>query len=29
MAIYELENLFYAVGDNLEDQIVPTYSDFG
>ena len=29
MAIYELENLFYALGDNLEDQIVPTYSDFG
>ena len=29
MAIYELENLFYAVGDNLEDQIVPTYLDFG
>ena len=29
MTIYELENLFYAVGDNLEDQIVPTYSDFG
>ena len=29
MAIYELENLFYAVGDNLEDQIIPTYSDFG
>ena len=29
MEIYELENLFYAVGDNLEDQIVPTYSDFG
>ena len=29
MAIYELENLFYVVGDNLEDQIVPTYSDFG
>ena len=29
MAIYELENLFYAVGDNLEDQIVPTYSGFG
>ena len=29
MPIYELESLFYAVGDNLEDQIIPTYSDFG
>ena len=29
MIITEFENLFYAVGDNLEDQIVPTYSDFG
>ena len=29
MPIYELESLFYSVGDNLEDQIIPTYSDFG
>ena len=29
MIITEFENLFYAVGDNLEDQIIPSYSDFG
>tara|TARA_B100000003_G_scaffold132479_1_gene118841 strand:- start:18 stop:725 length:708 start_codon:yes stop_codon:yes gene_type:complete len=29
MAIYNLENLFFAVGDNLEDQMIPTYSEFG
>ena len=29
MAIYDLENLFFAVGDNLEDQMIPTYSEFG
>ena len=29
MVISELEDLFYAVGNNLEDQIAPTYSEFG
>ena len=29
MIITKLEDLFYAIGDNLEDQITPTYSDFG
>ena len=29
MAIYNLENLFFALGDNLEDQMIPTYSEFG
>ena len=29
MVISELEDLFYAVGNNLEDQIAPAYSEFG
>ncbi|MDC0246934.1 beta-lactamase family protein [OCS116 cluster bacterium] len=29
MIITKLEDLFYAIGNNLEDQITPTYSDFG
>jgi len=29
MIITKLEDLFYAIGDNLEDQIIPTFSDFG
>ena len=29
MVISELEDVCYAVGNNLEDQIAPTYSEFG
>ena len=29
MAIYMLEDLFFDVGVNLEDQVIPTFSDFG
>ena len=29
MVISELEELFYDVGKTIEDQIVPTYSEFG